>query len=195
MNRKQLVVGAVATVIGFILGFFTARIGPREVPVQSAASPPAAGLPQDHPTPEAMEQLAQLQQQAEADPANRQVRVNLGNAFYDIGRFDAAISWYEEALALDPDDVNVNTDLGTARLYIGEVEGAIATYARSLEMEPGHAQTLQNIGIAHYSRGQYTEAIAYWTDLLTRHPDYALADDIRNQIASAREKASQPPSQ
>ena len=178
-------------VIGFILGFFTAQIGRPTAPVASAPDPAAAGMPENHPTPETMEHLAHLQQDAESDPANREVRIALGNAYYDIGRFEAAASWYEQALALDPADANVNTDLGTAHLYQGEVETAIEIYRQSLAIEPGHPQTLQNMGIALFAQGRNDEAISYWQQLLSEHPDYPHADAILEQVANAREKAAQ----
>ncbi len=185
MNRKEIVTGVVGIVVGFILGFFVAQ-GVQAPAGAGQSTSQAGGLPQDHPTPEMMEQVARLTEKAKAEPSNREVRIQLGNAFYDMGRFDAAIPWYEQALALNPNDVHATTDLGTCYLYTGAPEKAIATYQKSLELEPNHGQTLQNLGIVHFSLGDYQEAIDTWERLLSTNPEYPHREDVRKHIETAR---------
>lgn len=191
MGSKQLVTGAVGMVIGFILGFFTFQIlvqDPSGVGEQgSATSAPASSqLPAEHPPVEVMERLRELQSRAQTHPQDSQVRITLGDSYYDMSRFDAAINWYEEALQLDPGNVNVRTDLGTAYLYSGNPIKAVDRYKRSLEIEPEHVQTLQNISVAYLSTGNYGEAIAHLEHLLQSHPDYPQRKEIEQQIGSIR---------
>jgi len=193
MHSKQLVTGAVGTVIGFILGFFTFQIlvqDPSGVGEQgSATSAPASSqLPAEHPPVEVLEGLLELQSRAQTDLQDSQVRVTLGNSYYDMGRFDAAINWYEQALQLEPNDVNVRTDLGTAYLYSGNPIKAVDRYKRSLEIEPEHIQTLQNISVAYLSTGNYVEAIAHLEKLLESHPNYPERQEIEQQIESIRNR-------
>lgn len=185
MNRKQILTGAVGIAIGFILGFFVSQYiqPPSGVPVSQTAD---SELPQDHPSPEEMEHLQHLLEQVEADPEDREARVLLANAYYDMGRYDAAIQWYEEALALDPDDVNVMTDLATSYLYMNNVDKAIETYKQSLVLSPDHPQTLQNIGIAYFYTGRYQDAIQHWERLVENHPEYPHREEIEKQIEAAR---------
>lgn len=185
MNRKEIVTGVVGIVVGFILGFFVAQ-GLQAPAGGAQGNPETGGLPQDHPSPEVMEQVAKLTEQAKAEPSNREVRVSLGNAFYDMGRFDAAIPWYEQALNLNPNDVHVTTDLGTCYLYTGAPEKAIATYQKSLEIQPNHGQTLQNLGIVHFSLGDYQQAIETWERLLSTNPNYPHREDVLKHIETAR---------
>jgi protein O-GlcNAc transferase len=110
----------------------------------------------------------------------------LADIFYDMQRFDAAIPWYEEALALDPSDVHVSTDLGTAYLYTGKLEEALERYRQSLDLQPDHPQTLQNLGIAHFSTGDYQKAIDTWERLLSANPEYPHSADVMRQIDTAR---------
>ncbi len=188
MNRKQAVTGIVGIVIGFILGFFVAK-GP-VAPGTPVAGTEAGTLPEDHPSPEVMAQFDQLTVQAKQDPQDRETRLKLGNLFYDMGRFDAAIPWYEEALALNPSDVLVSTDLGTCYLYVGNVAKALECYQSSLKIEPDHPQTLQNLGITYFTSGEYQKAIDTWEHLLKVAPGYAGADDVRTQIETARKHLS-----
>lgn len=187
MGNKQVTTGVVGIVIGFILGFFAFQIflqnpagmSPQQVETSSQDS---AQLPAEHPPAEVMEKMNELQDWAQSHPEDSQVRISLGNAYYDMGRFDAAIDWYEEALQLEPDNVDVRTDLGTAYLYTGNPIKAVERYKRSLEINPEHVQTLQNISVAYLSTGNYEEAIGHLERLLESNPDYPQRAEIEQQI-------------
>jgi cytochrome c-type biogenesis protein CcmH/NrfG len=191
MGNKQIITGVVGIVIGCILGFFTSQIflqTPSRVGEQQpqTASQDSSQLPTEHPPAEVMEKLEELQEWAQTHPEDSQVRISLGNTYYDMGRFDAAINWYEEALQLEPENVDVRTDLGTAYLYTGNPIKAVERYQRSLEMDPNHIQTLQNISVAYLSTGNYGEAIGHLERLLESHPDYPQRQEIEQQIEYIR---------
>jgi len=192
MKNKQLVTGVVGILVGFILGFFISKglvqssggMNPQQsvAPTQGASQ-----TPPDHPPAEVMDQLVELQEQAKADPQNSQVRVAIGNAYYDMGRFDGAIPWYEEALLLMPENVDIRTDLGTAYLYTGNPIKAVELYQQSLEFQPDHAQTLYNIGVTYLSTGNFPEAQGNFEKLLEFHPDHPDYEAIEQQIEHIKE--------
>ena len=188
MKHKQIVLGII---IGFILGFFVQLIlqenqVSRLQPRSPAGASDSSGLPEGHPPAEIMEKLNDLHERARANPRDREVRILLGNLYYDMGRFDAAIDWYEAVLQLEPGDVNVRTDLGTAYLYTGNSMKAIELYEHSLEIEPNHPQTLQNLGFAYFSVEKFDDAVQTWQTLLNTHPKYPHVTEIREQIQSAK---------
>jgi len=191
MGNKQITTGVVGIVIGLIMGFFASqiflqkpsRVGEQQTQTGSQDSSP---LPAEHPPAEVMEKLTELQDWAQTHPQDSQVRISLGNSYYDMGRFDGALSWYEEALQLEPDNVDVRTDLGTAYLYTGNPIKAVEHYKSSLEMNPDHIQTLQNISVAYLSTGNYGEAIGHLERLLESHPDYPQRKEIEQQIEYIR---------
>lgn len=191
MKNKQIVSAIVGIVIGFILGFFVSQVfvhNPSRLKEQASATAPRASseLPEGHPTPEMIEKLGELQAWVEAHPQDSEARISLANFYYDMGRYDAAIQWYEEVLKLQPSTVNVRTDLATAYLYTGNPIKAVELYKQSLEIEPDHAQTLQNIGVAYFSTGNFSEAIENWEKLLEAHPNYPHREEIKKQIENAR---------
>ena len=191
MVRKQLVTGILGILIGFILGFFLAQYLERSRSVEQPGKMEAEGenpslFPEGHPPPEILEKLGVLQERARADPQDREIRIMLGNLYYDMGRFDAAITWYEEALGLDPTDVNVQTDLGTAHLYTGDAARAIQLYRSSLKAQPDHPQSLQNLGFAYLSTEKWEEAIQVWQKLIDTHPEYPHVEEIKKQMQNAR---------
>ncbi len=191
MKNRLYAAGAVGIVVGFILGFFTAQIQNQEpavAPIQHTGAGPGSqsGLPEGHPPTEVLEELGKLQKRAEEQPGDKQVRIVLGNSYYDMGRFDAAVSWYQQALDLDPENLDVRTDLGTAQLYQGKVSEAIETYQHCLKLDPHHPQTLQNLGIAYFSTGKFASAIDSWDKLLNSHPEYPHKEEIRKQLENAK---------
>ncbi len=180
MNRKAAVTGVVGLLIGFIVGFFSAQTAHR-LSDQDAASAPEA-----HPSAEEIENIEELKDLARANPDDEQVRVMLGNLYYDMGRFDAAIDWYEESVGLNPANPDVRTDLGTAYLYTGDTSRAISMFQTSLAIEPNHLQTLQNLGFAYFSIRQFSEAVQNWQKLITTHPSYPHTGELRKQIEKAK---------
>ncbi len=203
MKNRQIVFGLVGIAIGFVLGFFASDLIKKEpVPVGASPAPvqeQAEQLPQNHPSMEDMQKLQDFQQQAAANPNDKQVRIALGNAYYDMQRFDAAIKWYEEAVRLDPNNVNVNTDLGTSYLYTNNPEKAIELYRKSLAVDQKHPQSLQNLGFAYFAMANFADAVATWEKLLALHPEYAHRAEIEKQIEAAKthiqEAARKPVSQ
>ena len=50
-------------------------------------------------------------------PDSREVIVHLGNAYFDMGKYEDAEKWYMSALAKKADDVDVRTDLGLTFVF------------------------------------------------------------------------------
>lgn len=191
MKNRQIVFGLVGIAIGFVLGFFTSDLIKKE-PAPVVASPAPVQeqaeqqLPQNHPSMEDMQKLADLQQRAAANSNDKEVRVALGNAYYDMQRYDAAIKWYEEAVRLDSNNVNLNTDLGTSYLYTNNPDKAIELYKKSLALDPKHPQSLQNLGFAYFAMANFADAVTTWQQLLATHPEYAHRAEIEKQIEAAK---------
>lgn len=191
MKNKAVAFATVGILVGFVLGFFTRQALDRAQPTPPQSQDPAALanselLPQGHPSPEVIAHLEQLQERALAEPKNAAIRVTLGNSYFDMGRFDAAIRWYEEGLALNPSDINVNTDLGTCYFYAGNPQKAIEVFEHSLQLDATHAQTLQNLGLVQFVTNNFGAAVQAWERLIAAHPDYENVEMIKKRLESAR---------
>ena len=92
-------------------------------------------------------QVTALKSVAEREPKNVQPRTQLANLYFDADRYDDAIKWYDEALALAPNDVNVITDLGVCYYYTNRLDKALELFTRSLKLDPKHIKMLFNVGI------------------------------------------------
>jgi tetratricopeptide (TPR) repeat protein len=157
--------------VGWIIG--TQRAAPVMAPQAVAAAPQAAAGQGGAPAAPVVDQnrANQLQQVANAEPANAAVRTELGNLYFDAERFDQAIPWYEQALKLQPSNADVSTDLGVAYLYTQQTERAIAQFEASTKMDPRHLKTWLNMGIAKAMvKGDTAGGEAAWQKVIELAP-------------------------
>jgi tetratricopeptide (TPR) repeat protein len=135
--------------VGWIIG--SQQPGAARPPAvsQTAQAPPQSAAGPETPPPAILDEakVRALQTVAEGDPKNAEARTQLGNLYYDSGRYADAIKWYEASLAINPNDVNVSTDLGVSLYYLNQTDKAIAQLEHSLAIDPTHTKTLLNIGV------------------------------------------------
>jgi Flp pilus assembly protein TadD len=80
---------------------------------------------------------------AEAEPGSRSVREALGRAQYDAGRYDEAISSFQQLIAVNPTDDYAHFGLGLAASRAGELTVAAEHLALAVAMRPD---------LGHYAR-------------------------------------------
>jgi cytochrome c-type biogenesis protein CcmH/NrfG len=189
------VISIACLVLGLAVGYvvFGHRAGPPVVtPIVSQQAPAAAGAPQGGLVDERSVQA--LRDILARDPKNLQATVQLGNLYYDGGRYADAVPAYQQAFALDPTNVNVSTDLGTALYYSGRPDEALAQYEKSLAIAPDHAQTLFNQGIVRLDGKQDgPRAIQSWEKLLAANPNYPERARVQQLLDQTREKVQATP--
>ncbi len=178
-----------ALLIGFWGGYFYREQAGRNLPVTHGSGAQAAVPESQAPVTQPMTDhdlqvhLAVLKK----DPKNRTALVQAGNIYYDTQRYEQAIDYYRQALAIAPDDVDVRTDLGTAYWYSGKPKEAVEHFQLALKERPAYAQTLFNLGIVKlHGLNDPEGAIAAWEELLNKHPEYPEAEKVRSQIEQAR---------
>ena len=154
--------------VGWIIGSQQASSG--AVPAPAAATQQAAtGQPAPPPLDEA--RASAMKTTAQQNPADAVTRVQLGNMYFDAGRFQEATEWYEGALKINPKDVNASTDLGIAYYYMNDPDKALQQFDRSLVIDPKHAKTLLNIGIVRaFGKQDLKGASEAWQRVLATAP-------------------------
>lgn len=173
MNRESLAYAISGVMFGLLVGWI---LGTQQVPSAAPVPPqgqPAAQLPSQQAAPVLdVQRASALERQANAEPNNAVVRVDLGNLYFDAERFDLAASWYEAALKLDPKNVNASTDLGVCYYQMNQPDRALAQFDASLAIDPRHAKTLWNIGIVRaFGREDIAGAITAWEQLIAVAPE------------------------
>ena len=135
----------------------------------AAAQPSAAQAPAPPPLDES--RASAMKTTAQQNPTDAVTRVQLGNMYFDSGRYPESVEWYEAALKINPKDVNASTDLGIAYYYTNQADKALAQFDRSLGVDPKHAKTLLNIGIVRaFGKQDLKGASEAWQKVLVIAP-------------------------
>ena len=155
-------------------------------PIGEAAGPVMPGanqLPENHPPVNDSGKIAALEQKSRSDPQNAQLKVELGNAYYDSGQYQQAAEAYEQSLQIRPRDPVVETDLATCYHYLGQADKAIEILDKVLAYSPGFEQALLNKGIVLQSgKNDPRGAIAVWQSLLRANPNFPRRAEVEQRI-------------
>ena len=170
-----MVMGVAGVFFGVLVGWI---VGSQQGSGRPAAPAPAvqsqasggAATPQA-PPPLDESRASAMKLTAQQNPADAVTRVQLGDMYFDAGKFQDAATWYEQALKIHPKDVNASTDLGIAYYYMDQADRALAQFDRSLAIDPDHAKTLLNIGIVRaFGKQDLKGAADVWQKVLAVAP-------------------------
>ena len=157
--------------VGWIIGSQQPSGRPPAALAQAAASQPAQA---SNPAPPPLDEsrASAMKTTAQQNPNDAVTRVQLGNLYFDAGRFQEAAQWYEAALKITPKDVNVSTDLGISYYYMNDAERALAQFDRSLQIDPSHAKTMLNVGIVRaFGKQDLKGAAEAWEKVIAMAPN------------------------
>ncbi len=140
------------------------------------------------PSPEAMNALVQLFQQAAFDQGAEAARALvqryprhgyswklLGSFLHQQQRMDEALQAKQRAVALLPEDAEALFNLARACDQQGLVAQAEQAYRRVIALQPGDAEAHHNLGQALVGQGRRDEAIPSYREALRLDPDFVQA--------------------
>ena len=99
---------------------------------------------------------------------------NLGHAHFLEGRYDQAVTHYQEAIRLKPHYGTAHNNLGNVHLMAGRIPEAMVEYRKALDSRNPEdvIDAYNNLGIASDRLGKTEEAIAYYRKVIRLDPDY-----------------------
>jgi tetratricopeptide (TPR) repeat protein len=190
MRSDSVVFGIAGIFFGVLVGWIigSQRATVAAPPPPAAAASASSSAPSGQAAPAFDEaRAAELRANASRNPTDAEVRVQLGNLYFDAERYDEATSWYEQALQVDPKNVNASTDLGIAYYYSNQPDRALAQFDRSLAIDPKHSKTLLNIGIVRaFGKQDIDGAEKAWQRVLELAPNTPEADVARKGLEGLR---------
>lgn len=191
MRRDTLVFTLAGVVFGAVVGYMAASWDVLPRPTAAGTAPPATtGGPAAPRAPRVNpDEVRAMESLAAREPGDLAVRVELGNLYMDAERWDEAIRWYREALALNPALPDVVTDAGACLVSSGRPAEGLAEFEKVLGEDPGHRNALYNKGVALLQMGRAADAAAAWEELLKRHPDDPQIQGLRGRIEQVRAAA------
>jgi len=178
MKSDSVAFGVAGIAFGLIAGWIigTEQARPAQPPAaQAAAAAPANAAASN--TRAAIVDEAKvnaLKSVAGKAPKNAKPRIELGNLYFDAERYDDAIAWYEQAVALQPNDENLSTDLGVCYYYTNQPDKALVRLDASLKINPKHVKTLLNLGIVRaFGKQDLPGATKAWEQVIALDPNGA----------------------
>ena len=139
--------------------------------------------------------LSELEQLVRQQPDNLEARVLLAKSMMQLGRFDAAQTYYSEALKLQPDNANLMVDYAESLFRAGKPGQANAEAPqwidKALQTDPLNQRALFFKGILLMQADEPAQAATVWEQLLPQL-DESTAQALVPQINQARQLAGLP---
>jgi tetratricopeptide (TPR) repeat protein len=167
--NTALIIGIVGLIVGFIGGniyslYKSGSMGPQQSNIPSSS--------QGISTAQSARMLS-LEREVEKNPSSQPAWLELGNIYFDTGKFQDAIQAYSKYLSLNPNNPDVWTDLGVMYRRIGNPAEAVSSFDKAIELNPQHEQARFNKGIVQfYDMGNRDEAMKTWQELIAINPNF-----------------------
>lgn len=137
------------------------------------------------------------------NPNNGVLRMKYARTLDKLGRYDDAVSQYNEALAnskgdmevlyaleriylkklaVTPSDAELNANLGAIKQAQGDYETALSYYGKAEQINPSNVTTRLNVGTLFQQRKEYQKAIQSYDSVLTLYPNNTQALLYKAQV-------------
>jgi len=100
---------------------------------------------------------------------------NLGVAYRETGKPDAAISCFRKAVVFAPDMAEAWNNLGVAQDESNLTDNALQSYKKAIEIQPDYPSAHLNLGISLQKAEQFKKAQGHYNKVLEIQPDNKVA--------------------
>lgn len=149
-----------------------------------AGAPPAGAAPM-------IARINDLKRRLQADPKDAAALLELANVYHEVGMFEQAIGFYEQAMAITPNDPDLLTDLGICYQKLRNNDHALELFARAQSIDPKHWQSLYNtVVVLAFQLGRLDEAETALRRLEAAHPGLPQTSELASALAQERSRRS-----
>jgi len=134
---------------------------------------------------ESQARIIELKDAITKDPKDVASLVELGNLYYDAGKYSSAITYYQKSLDLDAANYDVMTDMGAAYHATGQSDKALEIFKAVVVAKPDHAMAWFNQGVVYNSKNDTPNMRFAWERFLVLQPTGDLADQVRQELKTA----------
>lgn len=135
------------------------------------------------------ERLAELENQAKADPGNVNILLELAQAYFYAGNPEQATKTYEQVLTLDANNSEARYDMATIYYYSSKYDLAVAQLQELLKNDPGNKAAhyfygiVLGTGLKDYQGG--IQELEKFIELAKEGPDVEKARQVINEWKAA----------
>jgi len=122
-------------------------------------------------TEEIIALMQDLEARAEATPDDIDVRIELGNFYYEANMFEQAEAQYHAVTEMDSTHAGAHLNLGTLYTDMGRIEEAVEELEIALSLEPENAMIVTNLGSAYYATHRFSDAMDMYRVAIHLDPD------------------------
>lgn len=125
-----------------------------------------------------------FQQLTSIQPDFADAHFNLGQAYKNAGRTDAAIASFQRALELGiarPEEVHA--ELGSTLTAARREREAESEFVNALEQRPGYPKALYGLGVVNAAFGQFDDALSLFREAMAGDPDFV---EVYQQLADCK---------
>ena len=108
------------------------------------------------------------------------ISFNIGNLYYDLGKLEKALTYYDRALYIYPDFLDVWKYRGLIYFISGRLQKAAACYNHILNLDPEYPELWIDIGIIFFETGKINEAKICYEKATETNPCYQSQDLATN---------------
>ena len=134
------------------------------------------------PSMDAMRQIQLMKENWNKNPASYEANIQLGNAYFDISRYEEAIKYYVRANKANPNQPPVLIDLGISYFNVAKSDSAIIYIEQALQIDPNHLYGLYNSGVVYYNTDRVDDALSAWRKLISIHDGTREAQNAKKFI-------------
>ncbi|MGO9411662.1 MAG: tetratricopeptide repeat protein [Spirochaetia bacterium] len=95
---------------------------------------------------------------------------NIGNAFFDLGQYEKAVTYYQDALRADPGMVKADYNLALTLVRMKRIDEAVVILKRLLTDDQKNTTLMAALGWAYHQQGKDKEALDEYNAVLALSP-------------------------
>ncbi|HLF86663.1 MAG TPA: tetratricopeptide repeat protein [Nitrospiria bacterium] len=134
-----------------------------------------------------MAKIHDYRERLDKNPKDLEALIVLGNANYDMKRYDKAEELYIRALEIDPKNPLVGTDLASVFKYTGKIDNALSELKKVLSFNPRHETALYNLGVILLNdKRDLGGAIKVWEELISYNPNSGFSQELQKKVAELK---------
>lgn len=148
---KRIVLVSLLAVLCFGFGYLVFK-----TKLQGSSNNPEAG--NGEPPAPVMQQLQALKARIAENPKDQKAYTELGNLYFQAGKFAQALAYYEKAVHLDPKDIIARNDLALCYHIAKREKEAFQQLNAAIKLSPRSQHLWLTLGLVNYETGQLEEA-------------------------------------